>query len=375
MILQRTDDPSARADNNIKFVLLRQPLSDLLPPTTVSEATRQAAIDDLVAEIEMMTRSSQDDRWRVRVVNQGRLTLEGWEFKEEETEPPAAWDGNWELLRQMGGSYQGAKWSVYLRAPDLFFELLDTFSERLVLLRDVATIKYGIKSGADKFFYVQDVTDTLNNTTLAKDWGLTHDQTVRVRVVKAGDGSAHLVEAEYLKPLIFNVMELDGPRLDETTLRKKILLVSGSKESLKGTHVLNYISYGERAGYSGNITCQARIIPDKREWYELKDSMVDGDAVWPKAHQYRHIVTFNPDKLPINCRLYAIKGQTHIDPKLLGAILNSTLVIWLKELYGRVVGREGNTDTMVFEVKQIPIVNPTLIPSTVADKLKDALDR
>ncbi len=376
-ILRRTDDPQARANNDIKFVLLRQKLSELLPQTE-NEAVRQQAIDALVAEIEGLTESTQDDRWRVRVVNQGQLTLAGWEFKDEDAELPADWDGDCDMLREQEGRYVGTKWSIYLRAPDLFFELLDAFGDRLVPLRQVATVKYGVKSGADKFFYVQDITDDLDNETLAEVYGLARSQTGSVRVVKAGDGSAHLIEVQYLEPLVFSVMELDSPTLDKSALKKRILLVDGQPDDLEGTHVLDYIRYGEREGYDKNTTCQARVIEDvdnPRTWYELRDSLVEGDVLWPKAHQYRHIVTFNDENLPINCRLYAIKAHANVDPKVLAAILNSTLVAWFKEIYGRVVGREGNTDTMVFETKQMLVVDPLQISPNVAGRLRTALDK
>jgi hypothetical protein len=373
-ILRRTDDPQARADNDIKFVLLRQPLSQLLPQTE-NEAVRQQAVDALVAEIEGLTESINDDHWRVRVVNQGQLTLEGWEFKDEGAELPADWDGDWAVLREQEGRYAGTKWSIYLRAPDLFFELLHTFGDKLVPLRSVATVKYGVKSGADKFFYVQDITDGLDNETLAEVYGLARSQTESVRVVKAGYGSAHRIEAQYLRPLVFSVMELSGSKLDKSALIKKILLVDGQPENLEGTHVLDYIRYGEREGYDRNVTCQARVIEGERAWYELRDGLVDGDILWPKAHQYRHIVTFNNENLPVNCRLYAIEARENVDPKVLGAILNSTLVAWFKEIYGRIVGREGNTDTMVFETKQMLVVDPRQISSDVVDRLRATLDK
>ncbi len=375
-ILRRTGDPAARADHMVKFVLLRRKLSDLLPHTE-DETERQRAVDALVAEIEGLTENVNNDRWRVRLVNQGQLTLAGWEPDDEAgpVDLPNNWRGDWNELRALGGHYAGTKWSVHLRAPDLFFEILDTFADRLVPLREVAGVKYGIKSGADKFFYVQDITDELDNETLAERYGLARDQTGQTRVVKSGDGSAHLIEARYLQPLIFNVMELDGLQLDNSGLRKKIFLVDGQPDELKGTYALKYIRYGEQAGYHENTTCQGRVIEGERAWYELRSSLVGGEWVWPKAHQYRHIVTFNSESLPINCRLYAIKAKTEVDSLLLGAILNSTLIGWFKEIYGRVMGREGNTDTMVTEVKQMLIVDPLCISLNVVDRLYATLEK
>ena len=152
------------------------------------------------------------------------------------------------------------------------------------------------------------------------------------------------------------------------------MLLDGQSNELTGTHALKYVQYGEREGYHETRTNQARVNETK-SWYELRDSVVEGDIIWPKAHQYRHIVTINNQNLPINCRLYAIKTREAVSSTLLGAILNSTLVAWFKEIYGRVMGREGNTDTMVFEVKQMLVVDPTQISDQTVLKLQQALQK
>jgi hypothetical protein len=356
-ILRRTDDPQARVANDVKFVLLHKKLGELLPQTQ-DEAVRQQAVDDLVAEIEGLTESTQDERWRVRVVNQGRLTLEGWEFQDEDAELPADWDGDWDTLREQG-RYAGIKWSLYLRAPDLFFELLDTFGDRLAPLRDVATVRYGIKSGADKFFYVEDVTDDRDNETLAKVYNLARNQTESVRVVNASDGSAHLIEARYLKPLIFSVMEVKGLVIDPAALNKKVLVVSEKPEALDGTHTLRYIiRHGEREGIHERPTCASRVSDNPenpRQWYDLRPPE-PGAVLWPQAHQYRHIVPLNPEGYLCNKRFFNIYPRHNTDPKVLAALLNSTLTWFFKDFYARRLGREGYLDTDVFVTKMIPVV-------------------
>jgi hypothetical protein len=374
-ILRRTDDPQARANNNIKFALLRQKLSDLLPQTE-NEAVRQQAIDALVAEIEGFTESTQDDRWRVRVVNQGQLTLAGWEFKDEDTELPAGWDGDWDILRRKEGRYMGTKWSTYLRAPDLFFELLDAFGDRLVPLRDVARVHRGITSGVDKFFYVQDITDDLDNETLAEVYGLARSQTESVRVVKAGDGSTHLVEAQYLKPLVFNVMEVYGLVIDPAALNKKVLVVSEASEDLDGTHVLKYIHYGEREGFHECPTCASRVSNDPdnpRQWYDLRPPE-PGAIFWPQAHQYRHIIPLNSEGYICNKRFFNVYPRHDINPKVLAALLNSTLTWFFKDFYARSVGREGYLDTDVFIAKMIPVLQAKNIEKDSQERLVKAFD-
>ncbi|MCX6030572.1 MAG: N-6 DNA methylase [Chloroflexi bacterium] len=374
-ILQRTDDPQARAGNAVKFILLHRKLSDLLPQIE-DEAARLAAVDALVAEIEGLTESTKDERWRVRVVNQGELTLAGWQFEDEEAEPPTAWNGDWSVLRQQKGEYVGSKWSVHLRAPDLFFELMDAFRDRLVPLRSVAKVSYGVKSGADEFFYVQDITDAVDDVTLAGVYGVNPDQKASLRVVRAGDGSAHVLEARYLRPLVFNVMEVDGAVVDPKGLKKQVLLVSESQEELTDTHVLRYIRYGEQQGYHERPTCAARVSDDPdhpRQWYDLRPPE-PGAVFWPQAHQYRHIVPLNRGGNICNKRFFNVYPKHDGSPKVLAALLNSTLTWFFKDFYARNVGREGYLDTDVFATKLIPIMRMTDLSSAVAERLSAAFD-
>ena len=379
-ILRRTDDAQARLNNPVRFVQLRKKLSDLLPQTE-DETRRQRAVDELVKELESITTNTKDERWRIRVVQQHDLALEGWTFPDE-AETPLAWDGEWHTLKALGGEYTGHKWGIYLRAPDLFFDLLDTFEGRLAPLHEIAVIKRGITSGADQFFYVEDITDTLNEATLLETYGLTRADTETMRVVHAGDGSAHLIEAKYLAPLVSSVMELNGPTIDKKALRRHILLVDESPQELEGTQVKHYIQYGEQEGFHNRPTCKGRIRRDEdgtiiQHWYELHELGKYGAVAWPKAHQYRHIVAANPDYLPLNCRLYSIDphNETEVPLLLLGAILNSTLIAWIKEIYGRVLGREGNTDTMVVDVKAMPVPNPYVMSLEAKSELITAIER
>jgi hypothetical protein len=370
-ILQRTDDPQARAENNIKFVLLRRKLSDLLPAQDRPEEERQRAADALVAELEGLTESTADDRWRVRVVNQGALAIDGWQYEAESVEPPTDWNGDWELLHRAEGRYTGTKWSVHLRAPDLFFDLLDAFGERMVPLRDIAKIAYGIKSGADEFFYVQDITDEIDNRALAEVYGLTRDQAATMRVVKAGDGSAHLIEARFLKPLVFNVMEVDGGVVDGAGLRKKVLLVSAPPDALEGTNALRYIRFGEQNNIHERSSCAGRIgndPQDPRQWYDLRPPQ-PGAILWPQAHQYRHIVPLNPEGYICNKRFFNVYPKHGLPPKLLAGLLNSTLTWFFKVFHGRSVGREGFLDTDVFATRLIPVVKATDLPASAQGRL------
>ena len=55
------------------------------------------------------------------------------------------------------GKYVGDKWGgKYLRAPDIFFTILEKGKDKLVKLGDIAEVRCGIKTGVNEFFYLDD---------------------------------------------------------------------------------------------------------------------------------------------------------------------------------------------------------------------------
>src|SRR5437016_7245160 len=50
-------------------------------------------------------------------------------------------------LFNSASDYLGSKWGVYLRAPDLYFELMERFGGAFVPLGEIAEVRYGFKSG------------------------------------------------------------------------------------------------------------------------------------------------------------------------------------------------------------------------------------
>ena len=50
--------------------------------------------------------------------------------------------------------YVGSKWGKYLRAPSIFFKILEKGKDLFVPLNAVAEVRFGIKTGANEFFYL-----------------------------------------------------------------------------------------------------------------------------------------------------------------------------------------------------------------------------
>jgi hypothetical protein len=371
-LMRREADPAKRGENMVRFVQLRKPLSEVLESFDSDPLRAARLLRDFV---ETQTENIADDRWRVRVVNQHELWqvgcrggVAGLPSAERASEGRVQVEAPGARLFQ--GEYTGGKWGIYLRAPDIFFELLDRCGSRLVPLGQLAEVRRGITSGADDFFYVRDVTeDEITKASAGLEagsreiarrfrekWGIRQSDTDRIRVIEAGDGSRHLIEAEYLEPEVHSLMEIDSVEIDPAKLSWKILLVSAPPEKLRGTHVADYVKWGERQGYDQGSTVQQRAAT--RMWYDLKPRE-RGQLAWAKAQKYRHVVALNPRGVILNCNLYELYPKD-CKAVLLACALNSSIVALMKLQFGRSNLGEGTLKTEIVDVE------PMLVPDVRA---------
>src|SRR5690606_20127904 len=141
------------------------------------------------------------------------------------------------------GKYTGNKWGgKYLRAPDRFYSILTKGKGKLVRLGDIADVRFGIKTAAKEFLYL--------DKEAQKKWE---------------------VEEESLKPVIKSPKESKSPIIDTNKLKYKIFMCHKSKKELVGTKALEYILYGERIGIHKRPSVSSR-----KRWYDL------GNWVEPK---------------------------------------------------------------------------------------------
>ena len=375
-ILRKEPDRQKREASVVRFVQLRSPLSAIFP-ADATEERRQLAAEALRDRIESTNTNTTDPHWRVRVVNQGDLYALGCQVPHDADSDENGDSSNRKQIVAVKcpGIYYGSKWGIYLRAPDLIFELQDSYRDRLVPLDEIAEVKFGVKTGSDKFFFVRDVTDqrlteTASPQAFKAKYGIQQVQTDKVRLVLAGDKTLHLIEAEFLEPEVHSLREIRRGAIDQSRLERKLFLCGKSKAELSNTYALKYIAWGERESLHKTVSVAARGI--SRPWYDLLVS-VRPQLILPKIQQYRHIVPLNPDGWTCNSSQLAI--NTSNDPALLAAILNSTLVGLVKWFYGRQLGNEGNLQMDVYAAKTLPIPDPRRATPKVAKRLKDAMSK
>ena len=63
-----------------------------------------------------------------------------------------------------------SRWGKYLRAPDVYFEILEKCKEKLIPLNKIASLKRGTTSGINDFFYLEKIKiDSQNKMILCRN--------------------------------------------------------------------------------------------------------------------------------------------------------------------------------------------------------------
>jgi len=207
-ILERCSDEKERQNHLVKFVKLKKKLKDLIPWDMKFSNLRWQGIDTLVQKIENTGsehyglegtkfiytlkghKTYEDDNFRIRVLRQG------------------------ELLEEIEKQGKTAKWGKYLRAPEVYFEILEKCKDKLVRLKEVAEVVYGNKTGITEFFFFSK--------------------------------SQNIIEDKFLLPVIKSSKESNQIKIDKSQLETKILYCLDDKNKLKGKEVLEYIEEGEK---------------------------------------------------------------------------------------------------------------------------------
>ncbi|MCY3553672.1 MAG: Eco57I restriction-modification methylase domain-containing protein [Candidatus Poribacteria bacterium] len=221
--------------------------------------------------------------------------------------------------------YTGDKWGgKYLRAPDIYWTLLEKGKDKLVRLGDVAEVRFGIKTGANDFFYL--------DAERIQEWG---------------------IASEFLKPVIKSPRECKSIRVDPSELQFKLFMCHADRAALAGTAALKYIECGESQGYHQRPSCRGRP-----RWWDL-GKWDFADLLWIETMHESFKVHRNAPSIYESDKFYGIKFQGNIDT--LTVLLNSTPVMLFKLLSGFHSLGGGGLKTAVYEVKDFHILQPELV--------------
>ena len=313
-LFQRPEKKENLSSELVKFVAFKKPFEEVINS------------DNLIS-IENNRENINTSDFRLRALTQSKLLTEGMEPEKQKVpsketkgvkEPSAPYLS---LGKEYLGKYVGEKWGgKYLRAPDIFFKILEKGKGKLVRLGDIAEIRRGITTGANEFFYLDD--------KKIKEWG---------------------IEEEFLKPVIKSPRECKSILIKPEDLKYKVFMCHKSKEELKGTKALEYIEWGEFQHFHQRPSCKTRP-----QWWDLRKRKI-GNVTCMMSLNDRYPFWLNGVSL-CDARLYDIYTRKNNLNAFTGA-LNSTYLAIFIELTGRANLGEGVLDFKVYESAELPVLD------------------
>ena len=318
VILEKCNDARERNENIVRFVYLFKPLRYFIPPAQdiwEKQKERLHAIDKLKQTILFHNDFYHTDDFRIYPKKQKELWKEGFD----------------EVARK----YEGAKWGKYLRAPEIFFKILEKGKGKLVPLKKLADVKFGIKTGANKFFYLTE--EEIQTKGIEKEFWMHKDE--------KGDWVPNYV--------VKSPRECKSIIVTPRDLKYRVLMIQKDKKKLKGKNILKYIRQGERNGFHLRPTCASRV-----RWYDL-GYQKPPDGIWFKAFNDRFFAPENIGQYFSSDRFYALYCKNKANKNKLSLYLNSTLPVLIVELFGRVNLGEGALDNMTYEAASMFVLDVT----------------
>ena len=236
------------------------------------------------------------------------------------------------------GKYKGNKWGrKYLRAPDIFFTILEKGKGELIEFSRLYRIGRGVRTGINEFFY-------LNEKKIRE----------------------HKIDNTFLHPLLKSPKEAKNNILiDEENLKIKLFYCNLPKKALS-RETLDYIEYGEKNDWNTKNTIG-------KFWYSL-DKLKKYKIIFPFQVWLTHEYFYSRDGVFIDQTLNGIdskiasKDEDNYD--FLCSYLNSTANFLLTELYGESQLGEGSLAVASREIKMLPILNVFNLKSDYKERLK-----
>jgi hypothetical protein len=329
-IAEKCSNEDERNNNLVKFVQLKKGLEEIIPAANENE--RWSAIDRLVELIESTNAYYEDGKLRIYPKRQQELWDEG--YNEEDK------------------VYEGSKWGKYLRAPEIFFKILEKGKDIFVPLREIAEVRRGFTTGANEFFYLTE--DEI------KKWGIENEFWM------------HKENGNWIPNYIIkSPRECKGILINPKDLKYRVLMIHKDKNELRGTNVWKYIEWGEKQGYNKRPTCASR-----ERWYDLGIRKL-ANILFLRATEDRPAVYFSEEGLIHDQTFYSIYVRAN-DKKFIAAILNSTLInYFFREIIsgaGIALGL-GALWSAVYEVMNFPVLNPKKISKSQMKKLEEIFNQ
>ena len=170
-----------------------------------------------------------------------------------------------ELEAELMAKGETAKWGLYIRAPQVYFDILAQAGTRLVPLNRLADVRRGYTTGINDFFYLEPLGSGSAPGTLQ---------------VKNAQGWVGEIEEECLRPVIKSPKEATGLVVEPQDLRYRLFLppIDPSlpdplRELQKGYPLAyEYVKWGEQQRTpQGQSWSHVPSVKGRKAWWLLPD--------------------------------------------------------------------------------------------------------
>lgn len=331
VILEKCSDKKEREENYVRFVQLKKKLRYFIPiggSIWEKEKGRLDEIEKLKKQILYHNELYENEELKIYPVKQIDLWNEGFNTRE---------------------GYVGAKWGKYIRAPEIFFKIIEKGKSLFVPLKEIAEVKFGIKTGANEFFYLTE--EDIKKWAIEKEFWMhkENDKLVPNYVIKSP-------------------RECKGIIVKPEDLKFRVLMIHKNRKELKGTNVLKYIEYGEEKGFDKRPTCASR-----EKWWDLPE--IKATLLSKRFIDVSFSYVFNPKNIFVGDTFFVIEPKNNSDNQVITSFLNSTIGTILTESYGRTLMGEGVLLLYGPEINPMPIINFKSFSKPQIQKLEQSFNK
>ncbi len=308
--------PQKKVDENhlVKFVAFKKPFEESI-------------FTENLLQIAHAKEVVSSDVFRVYPITIKDLKETGTEYASEEQ-------------KLLGGKYVGDKWGgKYLRAPDIFFTILEKGKEYTETFdKYFDGERYLNTGGADGFFILTNVSKKDNSLSLVEN----------NKTIINNDFFSGCLESVFLRPLIKDQTKKDK-RIQIKKTDAWCLVIDANTKNKK---IEKYIKWGEGQGYN-----QRSVTISQKPWFKPTNQMKNGaEILLPRSFNDIFVAYYNPEKY-LSLRFYRLHPKQNNSKELI-SYLNSTLFWFVFEALGNKNQGQGVLDFYMeqFLTTKMPIV-------------------
>lgn len=345
LVIEKCGGQVSRKKNKVKFVRLYSEYDK-----TIGKTESLSRINDSIKfadKIENCVENISDKNIQIEVISQEQL----------------------ELNSTIKGNYQNGYWGAkYLRSPFIYTKIILHSGKKLIPLSEFVEVKYGVKTGANDFFYLIDETfkvHTLQDAEYKRIFGKRKQEHLKTWdkygwYLSPINGKHFIFENEFVMPVFKTQKEANNLDVDISKLKFVVLNCNVPKNVLKEKQkkILTYIDLAENEfSIHKRPSVSGRVL-----WYDLTSSFIKSDFIFPSkiGEKYR-LIDNRHARVVCDKVNYAIivKKEWEAYSEEIFLMLNSIIFRYFIDLFSRqLTGSQTLSDVDVTLLKKTLIINP-----------------